>query len=112
MLNSQPYASAQAAENRQKTQCLNVSEESEDRQITSNLSSPLDNLRHPLEQQLMDIMRTTMDGQDHYKGFINYNSNNMQSLSHVPGGGLRRRLSGEPLSVRCSGDLGAQSIDD
>ncbi|GIY57891.1 hypothetical protein CEXT_437231 [Caerostris extrusa] len=34
------------------------------------MSSPLDNLRHPLEQQLMDIMRTSMDGQDHYKGSL------------------------------------------
>ncbi|GFS96061.1 hypothetical protein TNCV_2928101 [Trichonephila clavipes] len=49
---------------------MSESEECKDRQITSNLSSPLDNLRLPLEQQLMDIMRTTMDGQDHYKGLL------------------------------------------
>ncbi|GFT27788.1 cytoplasmic polyadenylation element-binding protein 3 [Nephila pilipes] len=69
----------------------------QDRQITSNLSSPLDNLRLPLEQQLMDIMRTTMDGQDHYKGFINYNSNNMQSLSHVPARSYGRRRGKSPF---------------
>ncbi len=31
-------------------------------------TSPLDTLRFPLEQQLLEIMRTTGDSQDHYKG--------------------------------------------
>jgi len=31
-------------------------------------TSPLDTLRYPLEQQLLDIMRNTGDSQDHYKG--------------------------------------------
>ncbi|XP_067129447.1 cytoplasmic polyadenylation element-binding protein 2-like isoform X2 [Centruroides vittatus] len=60
----------------------------QDRQITGNVNlSPLDTLRFPLEQQLLDIMRTA-DGQDHYKGYMNYNPNSLQSLTQLPGTSL------------------------
>lgn len=47
----------------------------QDRQIHSGIgatSNALDNLRYPLEQQLIEIMRNSGgDNQDHYKGELN-----------------------------------------
>jgi cytoplasmic polyadenylation element-binding protein len=60
----------------------------QERQMSGGMgsaTSPLDTLRFPLEQQLLEIMRTTGDSQDHYKGFVNYNHNSLQSLSQLQG---------------------------
>ncbi|CAG2102313.1 unnamed protein product [Medioppia subpectinata] len=48
-------------------------------------TSPLDTLRFPLEQQLLEIIRTTGDSQDQCKGFVNYNHTGLQSLSQMQG---------------------------
>lgn len=59
----------------------------QDRQMPGNITSPLDNLRFPLEQQLLDIMRTTVDSQDHYKGkspfFTGLEDNHLLDDSHL-----------------------------
>ncbi|XP_054708199.1 cytoplasmic polyadenylation element-binding protein 2-like [Uloborus diversus] len=59
----------------------------QDHQITGNInSSAIDALRFPLEQQLLDIMRTSnTDNQDHFKGYMNYSANNLQSMGNVQG---------------------------
>ncbi|XP_076367823.1 cytoplasmic polyadenylation element-binding protein 2-like isoform X3 [Tachypleus tridentatus] len=66
----------------------------QDRQLGGNLNtSPLDTLRFPLEQQLLDIMRT-VDNHD-YKGY--YNPNTLQSFSQVPARGFGRRRGKSPF---------------
>jgi len=62
----------------------------QDRQIAGGMNAagnPLDTMRYPLEQQLLEIMRNAGDGQDHYNkgGFVNYSNNNMQSMAHLQG---------------------------
>lgn len=56
----------------------------QERQMGS-ATSPLDTLRFPLEQQLLEIIRTSGDSQDQYKGYVNYNHTGLQSLSQIQG---------------------------
>ncbi|XP_054168699.1 cytoplasmic polyadenylation element-binding protein 2-like isoform X2 [Oppia nitens] len=60
----------------------------QERQLSSGMgsaNSPLDTLRFPLEQQLLEIIRTTSDSQDMNKGLSNYNHSGFQSMSQLQG---------------------------
>ncbi|XP_015914241.1 cytoplasmic polyadenylation element-binding protein 2 isoform X2 [Parasteatoda tepidariorum] len=59
----------------------------QDHQLTNNMqSNSMDALRFPVEQQLLDIMRTTnADNQDHFKGYMSYSTNNIQSMGNMQG---------------------------
>ncbi|XP_067132001.1 cytoplasmic polyadenylation element-binding protein 2-like isoform X2 [Centruroides vittatus] len=75
----------------------------QDRQLSNSLTpSPLDTLRFPLEQQLLDIMRGTTENQDHYKGFINYNPNNLHSMAQLPGSSLEFSIQKCNGNKKCS----------
>ncbi|CAL1276396.1 unnamed protein product [Larinioides sclopetarius] len=71
----------------------------QDHQMASNVNSnSMDALRFPLEQQLLDIMRTSnADNQDHFKGYMNYNTNNIQSMGNIQARNYGRRRGRSPF---------------
>ncbi|KAG8198307.1 hypothetical protein JTE90_021561 [Oedothorax gibbosus] len=54
----------------------------QDHQMPGNMNTnSMEALRFPLEQQLLDIMRTSnAENKDHFKGYVNYTPNNIQSI--------------------------------
>ncbi|GFY52477.1 cytoplasmic polyadenylation element-binding protein 3 [Trichonephila inaurata madagascariensis] len=57
----------------------------QDHQVASNMNTNMEALRFPLEQQLLDLMRTNAEPQEHFKGYMNYAPNNIQSMGNIQG---------------------------